>query len=93
MRVEWAAREPMAGLEMNLVDNERAKLTANWLNTLSAGTIIAGCVTPLVAIAYGLRPGAEPLSDRFILTLVIAWILIGVALHFGARISLGRLKE
>ena len=78
---------------MSLVDNERAKLTANWLNTLSAGTIIAGCVTPLVAIAYGLRPGAEPLDRGFIFALSFGWILIGVALHLVARIILGRLTE
>ena len=56
---------------MSLIDNERAKLTANWLNTLSAGTIIAGCVTPLVAIAYGLRPGAEPLDRAFIFAVLL----------------------
>jgi hypothetical protein len=78
---------------MSLIENERAKLTANWLNTLSAGTIIAGCVTPLVAIAYGLRPGGASLGNGFILVLSIGWILMGVALHLGARIILGRLKE
>ena len=78
---------------VNLVDNERAKLTANWLNTLSAGTVIAGSVTPLVAIAYGLRPGAEPLDRLFIFALSFGWIAIGVTLHLVARIILGRLKE
>jgi hypothetical protein len=78
---------------MHLVESERAKLTANWLNTLSAGTVIAGCVTPLVAIAYGLRPGAEPLGGNFILALSLGWIAMGIALHLGARYILGRLRE
>ena len=78
---------------MNLIDNERAKLTANWLNTLSAGTIIAGCVTPLVVIAYGLRPGTEPLDRAFVFILSFGWISIGVALHLVARVILGRPRE
>jgi hypothetical protein len=78
---------------VNLVDNERAKLTFNWLNTLSAGTVNAGSVTPLVAIAYGLRPGAEPLDRLIIFALSFGWIVIGVTLHLVARIILGRLKE
>lgn len=83
----------VASAAMSLVENERAKLTANWLNTLSAGTIIAGCVTPLVAIAYGLRPGGVSLGNSFILALSIGWIVMGVALRLGARIILGRPKE
>jgi hypothetical protein len=36
---------------VHLVHNERVKLTAAWLNTVGAGTVIAGGVTPIVAMA------------------------------------------
>jgi hypothetical protein len=37
-----------------LVENERAKLTANWLNAIAGGLMTAGVVTPLVAFGLGL---------------------------------------
>ncbi len=78
---------------MSLIRNERWKLTANWLNTIAAGTVIAGCVTPIVALAYGLRTGPDAAATSVIIVLTLIWILVGVALHMGARVILGRLKE
>lgn len=78
---------------MGLIPNERWKLTANWLNTIAAGTVIAGCVTPLVALAYGLRTNPEAVSTWVIVLLTLVWISVGVALHIMARAILGRLQE
>ena len=68
---------------MSLIHNERWKLTASWLNTIAAGSVIAGCVTPLVALAYGLRTGPEAAPTWIIVMLTLVWISVGVALHDG----------
>jgi multisubunit Na+/H+ antiporter MnhG subunit len=78
---------------MYLVENERWKLTAAWLNTMAAGTVIAGAVTPLVALAYGLRADTEPLATGLVVLLTFIWISAGIGLHFTARAILGRLRE
>ena len=50
---------------MSLVDNERVKLTATWLNTLASATATVGVLAPLASFIYGL--GQSPLSRiRFI---------------------------
>ena len=78
---------------MYLARNERLKLTANWLNTIAAGTVIAGAVTPLVALAYGLKNEIQNLSLTVILILPAIWILGGITLHLIGRSILGRLQE
>lgn len=78
---------------MSLVHNERWKLTAVWLNTMAAGTVIAGSVTPLVALAYGLRSDPVAVSTGLIVMLTLVWMSAGIALHMIARAILGRLKE
>jgi hypothetical protein len=44
---------------MSIVENERRKLTANWLNAIASGMIVTGAVAPLVAVAIGLAPPAS----------------------------------
>ena len=78
---------------MHLVHNERLKLTAGWLNTIAAGTVIAGVITPLVAVAYGLRTGPEMISAGIVVALMLGWIWVGVTLHIIASRMLRRLRE
>lgn len=84
--------ESVYGRRMSGIHNERVKLTANWLNIMAAGTIIAGSITPLVTIAYGLRSG-EPLATGTVILLTLVWISAGVALHWMAWRVLGRLQD
>jgi len=39
---------------MPLIQNERVKLTATWLNTLAAATIVTGVLAPIAAFVFGL---------------------------------------
>jgi hypothetical protein len=40
---------------MPLIENERVKLTATWLNTLAAATIVTGVLAPIANRAYAAR--------------------------------------
>lgn len=76
---------------MSLVHNERTKLTANWINGLATAIVTAGVLAPLAAAIYGLSALALP---RIYLSLLAsACFAIGIAIHFGARAILGRLRE
>lgn len=73
-----------------VVHNERTKLTAGWLNTVAAASVIAGGVSPLVALAYGFT---ELQREAWVVAILsVTWILAGIGLHFVARAILGRLK-
>jgi len=37
---------------MTLIHNERTKLTAVWLNTLAAATVVAGVIAPIAAVVF-----------------------------------------
>jgi dipeptide/tripeptide permease len=78
---------------LSLVHNERWKLTAAWINAVAAGTVIAGAVTPLVAIAYGLRADTQAISTGVVILLTLIWISVGIVLHLMARSTLGRLRQ
>lgn len=76
---------------MSLIQNERTKLTATWLNTLGSAAIVVGVVTPAAGAVYGLA--AFP-------TLTIATAIgglcftgAGIGLHVLARGTLGRLTQ
>lgn len=76
---------------MNLVHNERIKLTATWFNGLATAFMAAGLFAPLAALAYGiaeLRIG--PVSIALVIGLCIG---VGVLLHSFGRLFLGRLRE
>jgi hypothetical protein len=77
---------------MSLVQNERTKLTANWLNALAAGIVITGVVAPLVASIYGVA-GPSQAGYVVIAVLSLIWFAVGTALHFVARRMLARLRE
>lgn len=74
---------------MSLIHNERTKYLATFVNTVAAGTIIAGVVAPLIAFTFGM-PG--PISGGFAIAVSLVWLLVGAALHAMVRIILGRLQ-
>lgn len=67
---------------MSLVDNEQRKLTAGYLNTIAAATMITGVVAPAIATTYDL-PG--PKVGLFAGLCSFIWFLISVGLHWCAR--------
>lgn len=77
---------------MSKVADERAKLTANLLNTAATGVFITGAVAPLVAAFYGV-PGASQVGLGWLGSGSVVCILIVAALHLWARAILGRLSE
>lgn len=75
---------------MSLVENERAKLTANLLNAVASGIVITAVVAPVVAFYFGVTGSAQTSTLALILSEII-WIGIATALHLVARRSLQRL--
>ncbi len=77
---------------MSLIHNERAKLSATFLNNIAVGVIGSGLIAPFFVALYGLgNLTAEQI--RFIGLAAPGWVLLGVGLHFLARAVLGGLKE
>lgn len=77
---------------MNLVHNERTKLSAAALNGVAIASIVAGFITPLAALTFGI-PG--PIGRGVLVAGLasVAWLAVGLGLHFAARRLLGGLKE
>ena len=69
-----------------LVHNEQVKLTANLMNIGSAGFTITGIVAPLTAAMATGRVTTPALA------LMAVWFVLGVGLHFGARLTLTTLR-
>jgi uncharacterized membrane protein len=76
---------------MTQIQNERTKLTANWLNALASGVIVTGVVAPSVALLFQLANGIVPHIWVILLASMI-WLSMGYALHSVARLILGRLE-
>jgi hypothetical protein len=75
---------------MSLVHNERTKLTANWLNTLATALVAAGVFAPGAALIYGF---SSPTMNRSLLaSAAFICFIVGIALHWGGRVFLGRLR-
>jgi|HubBroStandDraft_4_1064222.scaffolds.fasta_scaffold726110_2 hypothetical protein len=87
----WRANQA-GGADMPLIQNERVKLTATWLNTLAAAAIVTGVLAPIAAIIFGL-PASGTLSAKSLLFVMLAWLLFGITLHWVARYVIGRLRE
>jgi hypothetical protein len=73
---------------MSLVQNERTKLTATWLNTLATALVAAGAFGPFAAQLYGL---VSVPNGRFAAVLAGLCFAGGVSLHIIGRAFLGRL--
>jgi hypothetical protein len=72
-----------------LIRNEQTKLTAAALNNVAVASIVAGTLSPLVAMAYGL---SVPHRGGWITALLsVFWNGSGACLHLAARAVLGRL--
>jgi hypothetical protein len=69
---------------------ERIKLTANLLNSVSSGTILASLVAPYIGITLGTLPANTSLWN--ILALSGFGVVLGGVLHLMARRYLGRLE-
>ena len=76
---------------MFLVENERTKLTASWLNSLAVAVIAAGVFAPAAALVYGLSQLS--MSVGSVSGIVMVCFAIGLILHWLARLLLGRLRE
>jgi hypothetical protein len=71
---------------MDNIAEERRRLSAAWLNILAAGVITAGSVAPLPVLV------GAPWSHATgrLLALCLTCLLIGVGLHWAARLLLRR---
>ena len=74
---------------MSLTHNDRVKLTAVWLNTLSAAAVAAGVIAPLRF--YGVT--AAPVAPALLYLGFGLWFFAGIGLHLAARWLLGSLRE
>jgi len=62
---------------MSLIRNERIKLAANALNTLSTASVTIGVFAPEAAFLYGLgRP--DPVPALLVVLASGAWLTVGV---------------
>ena len=62
---------------------ERIKLTANLLNSIAAGTVIAVFIAPIVGVALGTLPSViGPLN---VIGLGLGGMVFAVMVHLGAR--------
>ena len=76
---------------MNLVHNERTKLTAAWFNALATALIAAGLFAPFAALLYGLTELRIGLIGMA--AIVAVCMGGGVSLHVIGWAVLGRLRE
>ncbi len=75
-----------------LIQNERHKILATWLNNASLACFIAGVISPLAKI--WLEPGAASGIAPYWFSGVLAmWMIAAACLHIVARVVLGRLRE
>lgn len=72
---------------LDLVHNERTKLTATWLNNLGVGALVAGFIAPSLTLL-------TLDGTRLVVSLGIAavWILVGLGLHLLGRWFMRSLK-
>ena len=77
---------------MSLIDNERRKLTATFLNNVAVTIVGTGLVAPFFAILYGLSNLTMD-QVRFFGLAAPGWVLIGYGAHRLALAVLGGLRE
>lgn len=75
-----------------MIHNERLKITANWINSISVGFIVTGLVAPFVGLIYGFSAITTPASSSRVLISASICLLSGIVLHFLARLVLKELK-
>ena len=70
-----------------LVGNERAKLTATYVNGLAIAVFAVGGLAPLFSFVYAASPGALP-AWAVLSNSLVCWI-VSAGLHYAARHFLG----
>jgi hypothetical protein len=78
---------------VSLVYNERAKLTANYLNGAAGSFFAAGVVAPLAAAVFGLAGPGTPVSTLTLALGVLIFFAVSIGLHFAPRYVLKSLKS
>jgi hypothetical protein len=74
---------------MSLVRNEQTKLTASWLNAISAASIAVGGFAQMAPVFSGVAiVGSASVLGGF----TAIWFAVGVGLHMLARRLLRRLE-
>jgi hypothetical protein len=68
---------------MNAAETERTKLTANFLNAIASGTVVASLVGPFVTIGMGLSQPTSTLLNLVGLSLL--GLTVAIVLHLAAR--------
>jgi hypothetical protein len=76
---------------MFLVENEKTKLTASWLNALATALVAAGFFAPAAAVLYGLSD--LKVGAVFMIAVALGCLAFGLTLHIGGRVLLRRLRE
>ena len=74
---------------MPLVKNEQTKLTASWLNGISAASIAVGGFAQLAPLLTGANAPSGPAGVLWFSTI---WIVFGLALHNRREAGLERLE-
>lgn len=74
---------------MSLVGNERAELSATFVNNLGVAAMVVGLLTPLAGYSAG-APGA---TARGVTLTGLVRLLAGLGLHLVARAILGGPRE
>jgi hypothetical protein len=73
---------------LDLVHNERTKLTATWLNNLGVGALVAGFIAPSITLLT--LDGTRLIIS---ITMAVTWILIGLGLHLLGRWFMRSLRQ
>jgi hypothetical protein len=76
---------------MSVIHNERVKLTATWLNTLTSATATVGVLAPLASIVYGLGP-LHPSLVALVPAMAI-WFFAATRLTFRGKAHARGLKQ
>ena len=74
---------------MSLIENERIKLSAGWLDRASTACLTIGIVTPIAGYVYGLTT----LPVWYLVAACYVWLSFAAGLHWLARRMLGRLQQ
>ena len=69
---------------------ERTKLTANFINSIASGTVLAALVGPFIGVGLGTMPSQDPWN---IAGLSLLGLVVALVLHSLARRLLAGLED
>ena len=73
----------------DLIGNEKIKLSASWMNTLSGATYTGGVALPII----GQFTGATHVQMGVLVTMVGICLILAVAIHWYGQSLLGNLDD